>query len=396
MNVFKKAYYRSFQFVLKLATPFLPYKEPKILSSTNQIIEVLKSKKIKSVLLVTGPNLRAKKITEPLELLLKENQINLSVYDKTEPNPTITNIEEARGLYLKNNCQAIIGFGGGSNLDCAKGVGARIACPKKSIGKLKGLMKIRKKIPLLIAVPTTAGSGSETTLSAVITDKQKQEKYAINSFALIPSYALLDSTLTKTLPKRLVATTGMDALTHAIEAYVGRATTKKTREWAEEAIKLIYENIFLAYSDNTNDLARQNLLKASYLAGLAFSRSYVGYVHALSHALSAKYNLEHGKTNAIILPYVLKEYGKTIKNPLYRLALLLNLDKNDSLDLADKFILEIEKLNEKMEIYNKIEIDREDLSFLASHAEKEANLLYPVPKLFTKKELEEVYIKMSL
>lgn len=396
MNFFKKLYCRVYQFIFKLAMPLLPYKEPKILDSVLQISSELKKQNMDRVLLVTGPNLRAKKITEPLEKDLEQNGIKCFVYDKTEQNPTVENILDASCIYLQNDCQAIIGFGGGSNIDCAKGVGAKIACPKKEIYKLKGLMKVNKKTPLLIAIPTTAGSGSEATLTAVITDKQKGQKYTINSFTLIPSFAVLDSALLKSLPKSLIATTGMDALTHSVEAYIGKATTKKTREWATQSIKLIFENLPLAYSQEYNEIAMQNMLKASYLAGLAFSRSYVGYVHALSHSLSAKYNYAHGQTNAIILPYVLKNYGKKAVKSLYRLGKTINIHSDkDKMQVANAFIQKIEVLNKSMQIPNKIEFDINDLEFLSSHASLEANPLYPVPKLFDKTELAKIYLQIK-
>ena len=148
--------------------------------------------------------------------------------EKTNPSD---NVEEAKNLYLSSNCQALIGFGGGSSMDCAKAVGARLVRPKKPLSKMEGILKIWKKLPLLICVPTTAGTGSETTLVAVIVDSKTRHKYAINDFNLIPDYAVLDPKPTLSLPPFITACTGMDALTHAIEAYIGNSTTKKTRAY---------------------------------------------------------------------------------------------------------------------------------------------------------------------
>ena len=297
-------------------------------------------------------------------------------------------------MYKENECNALIAFGGGSVMDCAKAVGAKVARPNKSLKQMKGVLKVGKKIPTLIAVPTTAGTGSETTLAAVITDSETRHKYAINDFPLIPTFALLKAELTKGLPKHITATTGMDALTHAVEAYIGRSTTKETRFRALSATKAIFENLIVAYNDGTNLEARANMLKAAYDAGLAFTKSYVGYVHAVAHTLGGKYDVAHGLANAIILPYVLKEYGESVHKKLWEMGVYSNLfDKTVSYAEGAKiFIEKIEEMNKLMNIPNKIDvIKKEDIESLAKTAEKEGNPLYPVPKLMTAKELEKIY-----
>lgn len=176
-------------------------------------------------------------------------------------------------------------------MDCAKGVGARLARPNKTLAKMEGILHVMHKLPLLIAVPTTAGTGSETTLAAVITDADTHHKYAINDFSLIPHYAVLEPEVTVGLPPQLTSTTGMDALTHAIEAYIGRSTTKQTRSAAIEAIQLILRYLPAAYKNGQNRIARKQMLRASYLAGTAFTKSYVGYVHAVAHSLGGQYGI---------------------------------------------------------------------------------------------------------
>ena len=191
-------------------------------------------------------------------------------------------------------------------MDCAKAVGARIVKPNQSVRGMKGLLKVCKKLPPFVAIPTTAGTGSETTIAAVITDDQTHHKYAINDFSLIPHYALLDYNLTLGLNQKITSTTGMDALTHAVEAFIGQSTTRKTREASLQAIKLIAENLKEVFDNPQNAQARQNMLKASYLAGVAFTKSYVGYVHAVAHTLGGAYGVAHGLANAIILPTVME------------------------------------------------------------------------------------------
>lgn len=394
MNLFKKIYCRTFQLGFKLIYPFLPYKEPKILNSIDDLPDVFNELKINRVLLITDKGIRGFGITKHLEELLVSRNIHCTVYDNTCANPTVINVEEAKDLYIKEQCQGLIAFGGGSSMDCAKAVGARIAYPKKNLDKLKGLLKVTKKIPPLIAIPTTAGTGSEVTLASVITDTKKAHKYTLMDFTLIPSFAVLDPTVTYSLPPHLTSTTGMDALTHAIEAYIGKSNTKETRSKAITAIKLIYNNIETAYNEPTNYNARKNMLHAAYLAGIAFSKSYVGYVHAIAHSLGGKYNTPHGLANSVILPIVLKEYGKSIYKKLHKLSCELGLSNpNDDQEISSiKFIEMIEELNQKMNIPNHFDfIKEEDIDSMLTHAIKEANPLYPVPKLMDKQELKKLY-----
>lgn len=398
MNIFKKIYCRIFQMCFRIALPFLPYREPVILDSIKEIPNNLKNLSIKNILLITDKGIRNLGITKELEEVLSKNNINCIVYDETLPNPTVDNIESARKLYVDYSCETLIAFGGGSPIDCAKAVGARIAYPKKTIGKLKGLLKIRRKIPLLIAIPTTAGTGSEVTLASVVSDPSIQHKYTLMDFNLIPRIAVLDPSVTVSLPPHLTSTTGLDALTHAIEAYIGRSTTNDTRKKAIEAIKLIFGNIEEAYNNGSNIKARTNMLKAAYLAGIAFSKSYVGYVHAVAHSLGGQYNIPHGLANAVLLPIVLEKYGKSIYKKLHKLSIEVGISSKDENkeESARKFIKAIYALNERMNIPKKLKgIKEEDIIIMSKHADKEANPLYPVPKLFNAKELEYFYYQVK-
>lgn len=394
MNLMKKIYCRVFQTCFRIAIPVLPYRNPKVLSSVKEIPEIIKDKGISSVLVVTDESLHRLGLLDVLKTELEAAKISYTVYDKTVANPTIANVEEARALYIENRCDAIIGFGGGSPMDCAKAVGARIVKPSQSIPKMKGILKIRKRLPLFIAVPTTAGTGSETTLAAVITDGETRHKFPINDFPLIPQYAALIPEVTKGLPPHITASTGMDALTHAVEAYIGRSTTKETRQYAIEATKHIFRNIETVYK-NGNDLnARKNMLYASFLAGKAFSKSYVGYCHAVAHSLGGKYNTPHGLANAVLLPYVLEAYGETVASKLKQLAIAGGVvgEEVPEKEAAKAFIQKIRELNESMGIPTKLAgIKVEDIQELARLAAKEGNPLYPVPKLMGAKELEQFY-----
>lgn len=397
MNIFKKFYCRTFQTVFKIALPFLPYRQPQMLKSNSEVVEVLKKQNKKSVLLVTDKGIKGLNLTAALEKEIEKAGVKLCVYDGVVPNPTTDNVQDALEMFKQNECDSIVAFGGGSVMDCAKATGARVVYPNKPLSKMKGVMKVLKKIPLLIAVPTTAGTGSETTLAAVITDSETRHKYAINSFPLIPEYALLDANLTVGLPPHITSTTGMDALTHAVEAFIGRTTTRETRKASKEAVKLIFENLLEAYNNGKNLDARENMLVASFKAGVAFTQSYVGYVHAVAHSLGGKYNVAHGLANAVILPYVLKAFGKKIYKKLWKLGVYAGLfDKETSYeDGARLFIEKIEEMNRQMNIPTSVsQLEEKDIPELAKTAEKEANPLYPVPVLWTQKELEEIYKKL--
>lgn len=394
MNIFSKIGCRIYQVALRCTIPFLPYREPQKLQNNGDVCSLLSQKGIRSVLLVTDANIVNLGLPLPLMESLKEAGISVSLYSGVQPNPTSDNVEEAYAKYKEGKCEAIIAFGGGSPMDCGKALGIRINYPNTPLIKFKGILKVRKKLPLLIAVPTTAGTGSETTLAAVICDSSTHLKFAINDFPLIPAYALLDPHLLTGLPQMLTASTGMDAITHAVEAYIGRSSTKKTRTYALKAIESAFIYLPLSVKEPTNFEARGKMLEASYFAGMAFTVSYVGYVHALAHALGGKYGVPHGLANAILLPHVLKAYGRSAEKKLARLALAARLcdEETDRSEAASLFIWRIEEMNEEFGIPRFVEaLKEEDIEELARTAAKEGNPLYPVPKLFAAKELEAIY-----
>lgn len=394
MQPVKKVFCRGFQSVLRFVLPVLPYRDPKVVNNVEDIPQCLKNKRISSVLIVTDGFLHLSGMLEPMKKSLAESGIQYTVYDEVTPNPTVLNVELARERYIHNNCQGLIGFGGGSAIDCAKAVGARIARPRLSIPKMKGILKIWLPIPYLIAVPTTAGTGSETTLATVITDHNTSHKFPINDFPLIPRVAVLDPEMTRSLPQHMTSTTGMDALTHAIEAYIGNSTTKQTRAAALEAVRLIADNLELAYRDGNNMVARANMLKAAFLAGGAFSKSYVGYCHAVAHSLGGQYHIPHGLANAVLLPYVLEAYGASAHKKCKEIAVAMGLADASApeSEAAARLIAEIRRMNAAMGIPNKLPgIKTADIPKLARYADKEANPLYPVPKLMDARELERFY-----
>lgn len=394
MNRLRKIYCRTYQTVFRLALPFLPYRTPEVVGSVKKLPEIILREKCGNVLIITDGQIMKLGLTRRLEKALTDSGIPYTIYDGTVANPTTENVADALALYRENGCDAIIGFGGGSSMDCAKAVGARAVKPKQSLAQMKGILKVHKKLPLLMAVPTTAGTGSETTLAAVITDAQTRHKYAINDFPLIPRYAVLDPKVTLSLPPFVTATTGMDALTHAVEAYIGNSTTHGTRKNAQMAVRLIFENLDTAYTNGSDIDARRNMLHASYYAGCAFTKSYVGYVHAVAHSLGGEYNVPHGLANAVLLPYVLQEYGASIHKKLYQLSVAAGICTKDTPceQAANAFIDEIKAMKQRFGIGNTIpQLREEDIPKLSHYADKEANPLYPVPVLMDAEELEKFY-----
>jgi len=393
-----KLYCRIFQAIMKLAAHFLPWRKPALLEGENCVLKLperLKGKNIDSVLLVTDKSIMSLGLPDALLDELRKQGINALVYDETVPNPTIDNIEAALAIYQENGCGGIIAFGGGSSMDCAKGVGARVARPRKSISRMKGLLKVMHKLPPVYAVPTTAGTGSEATVACVVVDSKTHEKYAIMDPALIPMEAALDPMLTIKLPPFITATTGMDALTHAVEAYIGRSNTRETRDMARKTVTLVFENLYSAYTDGADTKHRANMQLAAYYGGIAFTRAYVGNVHAIAHTLGGMYSVPHGLANAVILPHVLDDYGKSVYKPLAELADLVGLPGDTAGQKAKAFIQAVRDLNSSMGIPTTIDgINEDDIPVMAGRAFHEANPTYPVPRIFSREEMISVYHRL--
>jgi len=402
MWALQKAYYRTYQFGMGLSLHFLPWIEPEIIDGTDSIKElpaVIKKKGISNVLVVTDPGLMGLNLLDSLFEALSTAGIKYSVYDQVQPNPTIENIEASYKIYKENKCQAIIGFGGGSPMDCAKATGARVARPNRSVAQMKGLFKVVMPAlkmgsllpPPLFAVPTTAGTGSETTVTAVVSNPQTHEKFPINDPVLRPRYAVLDPRLTVGLPPHITATTGIDALTHAVESYIGKFNYNNadTRMKAVMAVEMIFNNIEKAYKDGTDLEARGQMLLASYYAGFSFTRGCVGYVHGIGHKLGAMYGVPHGLAMSVIMPYVLEWYGKAAHKPLAELAEVAGVARfgMSQAEKANAFIEAVKALNSRLGIPTKFDcIQNGDIEAIAEHALLESHPLYPVPKIMSRED----------
>ncbi|MGI6012678.1 MAG: iron-containing alcohol dehydrogenase [Oscillospiraceae bacterium] len=399
--LFFTLYCRIFQFCFGLGSRLLPWRQPKRIDgcgSLSTIPTLLVENGARNPLIVTGPRLIKAPFWNALFSELQPHNLSYSVFSDCRPDPTVSSIEAIVRQYRDDGCDCIIAVGGGSNLDAAKAAAARIVRPNRTLAQLGGLLKVRKRLPLFLAVPTTAGTGSETTIAAVVTDDTTHRKYAISDLCLIPHYAILDPQLTVSLPPAVTAATGMDALTHAIEAYLGWAyNTKETRRLAEEAVVAIFQYLERAYRDGSDLEARSALLTASFQAGVAFTRASVGNVHAIAHTLGGLYGIPHGLANAVVLPIVLEDYGAAAEKKLARLAELTDC-KQDGTDAekAQALIAAIHAMNRRMGIPRHLDcLQPDDFPKMAAWAGKEANPLYPVPVIYDEKRLISILEKVQ-
>ena len=338
----------------------------------------------KKALIVTGKNsAKLSGALDDVKYALEKNNIEYVIFDKVMSNPTVECVYDGAETAMEEEVDFVIAIGGGSPMDAAKAAAARLARPDKPLSQLVGLLKVRRRIPPLIAVPTTAGTGSETTIAAVVTGSD-HHKYAISDLCLIPRYAILDPALTVGLPPHITAETGMDALTHAVEAYLSRFyNTKQTRLLAENAVVTIFTHLERAYRDSTSLPDRAAMLQASFDAGAAFTRASVGNVHAIAHTLGGLYGVPHGLANAVLLPLVLEDYGKAAYPRLARLAALVGLKGDTEEVRAKAFIAEIRAMNTRMGIPDHFNcIRKEDIPLMATWAAQEANPVYPVPVIY--------------
>lgn len=386
---------RTFQAVLKIGNYFMGYRMPKYLEGPGKVRELgafLKEKGINDVLVVTDGGLMKLGLPNAMLDALTQAGVRYTCFSDLGPNPTSDDVEKGFALYRENGCKAVVAFGGGSPMDCAKGICAKIAHPRRTVAQLQGLLRVLKPIVPLIAIPTTAGTGSETTVAAVITDTATHRKASINDPVLIPRYAILDPELTVGLPPHITAATGMDALSHAVESYTNHTyNTKLEDKLAKDAVKLIHDNILRAYANGRDLEARQNMQKGAFYAGRAFTRGCVGYVHAVGHTLGGLYGVAHGYAMAVLLPHVMREFGASAHKRLAELADVCGIPGENDAQKANAFIRWIEETNAAMGLPDKLDMIREeDIDRMVTWAKKEANPLYPVPTVWSREDLRRV------
>ena len=383
MNTF---FCRAFQCCFAVGARLLPWRRPRVYAGPGSLLraaDILRENGLRRPFVVASRRQCADEHFRALQEALDEQDILLSVFSSVEPNPSVETVEKIAAQYRLDRCDCFLVIGGGSPMDAAKAAAARLARPERSLSRLAGLLKVRRRVPPLIAVPTTAGTGSETTIAAVITGSD-HHKYAVSDLCLIPHYAILDPTLSAGLPPHITAETGMDALTHAVEAYLSRFyNTGMTRALAESAVVTIFAHLEHAYRDGASLEDRAAMLQASFDAGAAFTRASVGNVHAIAHTLGGLYGTPHGLANAVLLPLVLEDYGAAAYSRLARLAGLVGLPGETKEARAKAFIAEIRAMNARMGIPDHFDtIREEDIPLMSKWASQEANPVYPVPVIY--------------
>lgn len=386
---------RIYMAIFKVVTALMPFKWPQMFEGTGSSLNLIRhmaDEGHRNVLVVTDAVLVKLGVLENMKTEMQTQGVKYVIFDGVEPNPTVEQIEAGYRMLMENGCQAILAVGGGSPIDAAKMIGAR-AKNNKPVVKLTGLLRVHKGMLPLYAVPTTAGTGSEVTIAAVVSDTANKRKVAAMDLRLLPKAAALDGALMTGLPAHITAATGMDALTHAVESFVSRNATKKTDEKALEATQLVMKHLETAVTDGGNLEARQKMARASHLAGIAFTQAGVGYVHGIAHKFGALYHTPHGLANAIVIPHVL---DFSLPNCADRLAILARAcgigDKGaDDVHLARAFIARIREMNAKFGIPTQLAaLKAADIPEVAKSAIAEARFTYAVPRYMSQPVAEAV------
>ncbi|MCL1986068.1 MAG: iron-containing alcohol dehydrogenase [Betaproteobacteria bacterium] len=362
----------------------------------------LSTRGLKKPLIVTDKGVLRAGLVGKVQEVLKSAGIAYEVFDETVANPTDKNVDACRKLYEKTRCDCLVAVGGGSSIDCAKGC-AVVAGGKKSINEFEGFGLLERPMPFFVAIPTTAGTGSETTLFAVITTTKEAQarKMVIGDPRMVPNVGIIDPLLMMSLPPHITAATGMDAMTHAVEGYLSKLAYEYPEAFCKESISIIAEYLPRAVGNGQDLEAREKMAYAQTMAGMGFSNVGVGVVHGMAHPLSAFYNIAHGDANAVLLPYGL-EYNKIVR--MDKIAVIADLIGLKTcglsiLQAADAAVAGIQELNSLMGIprtiselakQRKIKVNKKDIPALAKDAMKDLSMSFN-PRVPTLQEIEALY-----
>ena len=383
-----------------LVTRFIPIPQPTLLvgpGSSGRLGQAVAGMGHSKILIVTDSIISKLGLLKDMTDALTAGGAQYVVFDEITPDAPIPLIEKGIEFYKEHDCDAIVAFGGGSSMDASKAIAVAISNPKP-LRQLAGYLKGFRAPVKIYAVPTTAGTGSEVTVAAVISDPERQSKLVIVDPRMVPKMAALDPNLMTGLPPHITAATGIDALTHAVEAFVGNWCTPYSDGMALSAVGLIFENLRTAYREGGNLEAREKMALASTYAGFAFTRANVGYVHAIAHQFGGRYHTPHGLANAIMLPLVLKYSSPAITARLALLAVRARVgaEGEDTEVLAQKFLDAVDQLNLDLGIPTTLAaLKKEDIPALAKAACHEAHTGYPVPRYMTQ-EVCEALIAQAL
>ena len=381
-----------------LLTRFIPIPQPTLLvgpGSSGRLGQAVAGFGHRKILIVTDSIISKLGLLKGLTDALTAGGAQFVVFDEITADAPIPLVQKGIDFYKDQGCDAIVAFGGGSSMDASKAIAVAANNPKP-LNQLAGYLKGLRTPVKIYAVPTTAGTGSEVTVAAVISDPVNHKKLVIVDPRMVPKMAALDPALMTGLPPHITAATGIDALTHAIEAFVGNWTTPYSDGMALSAVGLIFENLRTAFTDGTNLEAREKMALASTYAGFAFTRANVGYVHAIAHQFGGLYHTPHGLANAIMLPLVLKYSHPSIVDRLALLAVAAKIgtEDEDNDTLAQKFLGAVDQLNHDLGIPTFLAALKEsDIPALAKAACWEAHTGYPVPRYMSQEVCEDLIHK---
>lgn len=393
--------FRFFKMFMKPASKLVPQPRPLLLvgpDSALRLCQSIASFGVRRVTIVTDAVLVKLGLVAPIQRALEADGVVVAVFDGIEPDPSYRVIERGHRAVVEHRSDAILAVGGGSSIDAAKIMAAMVTTPK-SPQKLLGLMKLRAPMLPLFVVPTTAGTGSEVTIAAVISDPDTHAKGAVIDPRLVPTAAALDPKVMTGMPKPITAATGMDALTHAVEAYTNRWPTAETDFHALSAVRMIFRYLPRACTQGDDLEAREAMAVASCYAGLAFTKAYVGWVHAFSHSLGAHYGTPHGLGNAITMPFVL-DFIREDAWAQQRLAGLCDAigdgDPSEGTAVrAARFVERVRTLAREVGIPERLDaLRRADIPQIAREARTEATRDYPVPRNMNAAQAEGLLTRM--
>lgn len=403
----KKAGYRAVQVGLGLAMRVIPWQKPVLVEHPGAIGALpaaLAEDGLHKVLVVTDRGVLRAGLVNRIYKELERAGVAVEVFSDVHANPTIPDILGGLRRYRAFDCEGVIALGGGSAMDASKMIAALVALPEGSERKLGGLFQVTlrkglRKLPPLYAIPTTAGTGSETTIVAVVSDPKTHAKYTVMDFPLLPKRVFLDADLTRSLPARVTAQSGMDALVHAVEAYVnGYMATAETRRQARQATEMIFRYLPRAYADGADLEARDKMLTAAFLAGQAFGRATVGYAHSIAHAVGGLTGMAHGELTGICLPPLLEWYGAAAVPRLAELADTIGCTTPEMNDTAKAraFIKEVYALRRSLGLAESLPtLDAAQIETVCRRALREANPLYPVPRIMNLAQCRS-FVKMLM
>ncbi|AXY01191.1 iron-containing alcohol dehydrogenase [Vibrio alfacsensis] len=395
----KHLLYRGYTNGLKVAAHILPMPRPTLFSgagSTYELIEAIAELGFKKLLLVTDEGLVQIGMAKQISQTAQSQGLEVVLYSEVKPDPTYDQVESGLDVYFQSQCDAILALGGGSAMDCAKVIAARVT-NRRPIKRLAGLFRIWRAPAPLFVIPTTSGTGSEVTIAAVVSEPDTHKKTPLMDPKLVPLMAALDANLLLGLPPKITADTGIDALTHALEAYISRNATQETKAYSVAAMKLIFEYLPRAVEKGSDVNARHKMAMASYYAGLAFTKASLGYVHAFSHNLGAKYGLPHGMANGLALLPVLRFSLPEIEPQLAALSEGLEVGESEEIPSAQAFIDRIENLYQAIGIEQVTDkVQPSDTQELVRLILKEAHWNYPVPKFMNEQECAQILAEISI